>query len=92
VSVAWMMGRDRARLASFWTDRVASVQDVVRVAGCELVRMRLPMAWCKIRRLTAGIPQRISCRFQGIGLTPSSSASSAEDCQLCRHARRQAPR
>jgi hypothetical protein len=48
--------------------RVASVQDVVRVAGCELARVRLPMAWCKIRRLTAGIPQRITKRFQGIGI------------------------
>jgi hypothetical protein len=50
------------------TDRVASVQDVVRVTGCELVRMRLPMAWCEIRRLIAGIPQRITKRFQGIGI------------------------
>lgn len=49
---------DGERLASLRLvlNRVASVQDVVRVAGCELVRMRLPMAWCKIRRLTAGIP------------------------------------
>ena len=44
------------------------MQDVVRVAGCELARVRLPMAWCKIRRLTAGIPQRITKRFQGIGI------------------------
>jgi hypothetical protein len=63
---------DGERLASlrFVLNRVASVQDVVRVAGCELVRMRLPMAWCKIRRLTAGIPQRIRRRFQGIGIGP----------------------
>jgi hypothetical protein len=61
---------DGERLASlrFGLGRVASVQDVVRVAGCELVRMRLPMAWCEIRRLTAGIPQRITGRFQGIGI------------------------
>lgn len=41
---------------------------VVRVAGCELVRMRLPTGWCKIRRLAAGIPQPIRSRFQGIGI------------------------
>jgi hypothetical protein len=63
-----VMGRGSPHSLRFGQTGLASVQDAVRVAGCELVRMRLPMAWCKIRRLTAGIPQRITMRFQGIGI------------------------